>query len=66
MTFIRLEPLIKIQSFMSRNERFLLQRVKAFWNFNGIGLKRGTDSTQPADYDVEVELPEEVGQEALR
>jgi len=33
--------------------------------FNGIGLKRGTDSTKPADYDVEVELPEEVGQEAL-
>ncbi len=34
--------------------------------FNGIGLKRGVDSTQPTDYDVEVELPEEVGQEALR
>jgi solute:Na+ symporter, SSS family len=34
--------------------------------FNGIGLKRGADSTQPTDYDVEVELPEEVGQEALR
>jgi hypothetical protein len=33
--------------------------------FNGIGLKRGTDSTKPTDYDVEVELPEEVGQEAL-
>ena len=34
--------------------------------FNGIGLKRGEDSTQPTDYDVEVELPEEVGEEALR
>jgi hypothetical protein len=34
--------------------------------FNGIGLRRGEDSTQPTDYDVEVELPEEVGQEALR
>jgi SSS family solute:Na+ symporter len=33
--------------------------------FNGIGLKRGTDATQPTDYDVEVELPEEVGEEAL-
>jgi SSS family solute:Na+ symporter len=29
--------------------------------FNGIGLKRGVDSTQPTDYDDEVELPEEVG-----
>jgi hypothetical protein len=34
--------------------------------FNGIGLKSGEDSTQPTDYDVEVELPEEVGEEALR
>ena len=33
--------------------------------FNGIGLKRGTDSTQPTDYDVEVALPVEEGQEAL-
>jgi solute:Na+ symporter, SSS family len=33
--------------------------------FNGIGLKRGTDSTKPADYDAEVVLPEEEGQEAL-
>jgi solute:Na+ symporter, SSS family len=33
--------------------------------FNGIGLKRGTDSTKPADYDAERVLPEEVGEEAL-
>jgi SSS family solute:Na+ symporter len=33
--------------------------------FNGIGLKRGTDSTQPTDYDAEVDLPVEEGQEAL-
>ncbi len=33
--------------------------------FNGIGLKRGMDATQPADYDLEVELPEEGVQEAL-
>ena len=33
--------------------------------FNGIGLKRGPDSTSPVDYDEEVELPAEEGQEAL-
>ena len=33
--------------------------------FNGIGLKRGTDSTKPADYDEEVALPVEAGREAL-
>jgi SSS family solute:Na+ symporter len=33
--------------------------------FNGVGLKRGTDSTKPADYDEEAALPEEEGQEAL-
>src|SRR5207302_6234215 len=33
--------------------------------FNGIGLKRGTDSTTPSDYDEEVALPVEKGQEAL-
>ena len=33
--------------------------------FNVIGLRRGRDTTAPADYDVEEALPVEVGREAL-
>ncbi len=33
--------------------------------FNVIGLRRGRDTTAPADYDVEEALPVEVGKEAL-